>query len=99
MAKHVELAFSTVRRIRQDRGLVLRRFPESMVSDDHDINDMPRGIAGLFRNPPANAISKSVASYEAAISRFIEVSGSNAVRPFVWAANPERIVDSKKERA
>ena len=60
MAARVGLAFSTVRKIWQEHGLVPHRFQEFKVSNDPAFVDKLRDIAGLYVNPPEHAIVLSV---------------------------------------
>ena len=60
MAARVGLAFSTVRKIWQEHGLVPHRFREFKFSNDPAFVDKLRDIAGLYVKPPEHAIVLSV---------------------------------------
>ena len=60
MAARVGLAFSTVRKIWQEHGLVPHRFREFKFSNDPAFVDKLRDIAGLYVNLPEHTVVLSV---------------------------------------
>jgi hypothetical protein len=102
MAEATGISVSSVQRIWRAHGLHPHRVRQFKLSTDPDFVPKLRDIVGLYVDPPAHAIvlsvdekSQTIVDLQAAINRFLREINDDP-KPFIWTADPDKIIAAVK---